>query len=44
VILSTMIGAMTVARLVSDADLSASVLTQAKKSLLERVRQKQAVS
>ena len=44
VILCTMIGAMTVARLVSDADLSASVLTQAKKSLLERVRQKQAVS
>jgi TetR/AcrR family transcriptional regulator, transcriptional repressor for nem operon len=38
VILSTMIGAMTVARLVSDKELSAALLTQAKKSLFELVR------
>lgn len=39
VILSTMIGAVTVARLVADKDLSAAVLMRARKSLLERVRQ-----
>lgn len=38
VILSTMIGAMTVARLVSDKDLSTAILAQARKSLLEQVR------
>lgn len=39
VILSTMIGAMTVARLVADKDLSAAILMRARKILLERVRQ-----
>ncbi|WP_446744802.1 TetR/AcrR family transcriptional regulator [Silvibacterium acidisoli] len=39
VILSTMIGAMTVARLVSDESLCASVLAQARKSLVDRVNQ-----
>lgn len=38
VILSTMIGAMTIARLVSDKELSAALLTQVKKSLFEQVR------
>jgi TetR/AcrR family transcriptional repressor of nem operon len=38
VILSTMIGAMTVARLVSDKDLWTAILAQARKSLFEQVR------
>lgn len=38
VIVSTMIGAMTVARLITDSDLAVSVLTQARKSVLESVR------
>lgn len=38
VILSTIIGAMTVARLVSDKDLSTAILAQARKSLFEQVR------
>jgi len=37
VIVSTMIGALTVARLISDKDVSAAVLAQARKSLFERV-------
>jgi TetR/AcrR family transcriptional repressor of nem operon len=43
VILSTMIGAMTAARLVSDKELSAAILTQAKKSLFDQVRAKAAL-
>lgn len=39
IIASTMIGAMTIARLIADRHLSASVLTQARNSLFERVRQ-----
>jgi TetR/AcrR family transcriptional repressor of nem operon len=38
IIASTMIGAMTVARLIPDGPLSASVLMQVRKSLFERVR------
>ena len=41
VILSTMIGAMTIARLVSDKELSAALLAQVKKSLFEKIRANQ---
>ena len=40
VLLSSMVGAMTMARLVSDKDVSAAILTQMRKTLAGRVRHK----
>jgi len=40
VLLSSMVGAMTMARLVSDEDVSAEILTQMRKTLAQRVRRK----
>ena len=40
VLLSSMVGAMTMARLVSDKDVSAAILTQMRKTLAQQVRRK----
>ena len=40
VLLSSMVGAMTMARLVSDKDVSAAILTQMRKTLAQQVRHK----
>ena len=40
VLLSSMVGAMTMARVVSDKDVSAAILTQMRKTLAQRVRHK----